>query len=181
MGELIRHGDPDRDAAACAAIYAPHVADGLASFETEAPDAAEMAARIESAGATHAWLVLEADGEPAGFAYAGPHRARAAYRWSCEVSVYVALDSLRRGVGRRLYEELFGLLRRQRLLVACAGITLPNEASVRLHEALGFQPVGTYRSIGWKHGAWHDVGWWQLALAEPGVPPAEPLGPQRLT
>ena len=108
-----------------------------------------MARRIES---THAWLVAETDGVLAGFAYGGSHRARAAYRWATEVSVYVHPQHRRRGVGRALYGELLPLLARRGLQVALAGITLPNPGSVALHEAIGFQPVGVYRRIGWKAG-----------------------------
>ena len=117
-----------------------------------------------------------------GFAYGSPHRERAAYRWSAEVSVYVDSRNHRRGIGRALYEALFDMLRAQRLLIACAGITLPNDASVALHESFGFAPVGVYRQIGYKSGAWHDVGWWQLALAaRPDAgPPPEPLLPRRV-
>ena len=178
---MVRHADPARDAAACAAIYAPHVEHSPTSFEEDAPDAAEMAARIEAVSATHAWLVAELDGRVAGFAYAGQHRARSAYRWAADVSIYLDEHFRGRGLGRELYGALFGLLRRQRLLVACAGITLPNAASTGLHQAMGFVPVGVYRAIGYKDGAWRDVGWWQLQLAErvPGPPP-DPLGPQRL-
>jgi L-amino acid N-acyltransferase YncA len=143
-----------------------------------APDAAEMAARIARNQKTHPWLVGEEDGEVAGYAYGCPHRSRAAYRWAADVAVYVAEERRRRGVGQALYEELIDRLRRQRFRVACAGITLPNDASVRLHERLGFRPVGVYRRIGWKAGAWRDVGWWQLELAPAGrEPPAEPLPP----
>jgi phosphinothricin acetyltransferase len=178
---VVRHADPARDAAACAAIYAPSVTGGLASFEDVAPDAAEMASRIERLIATHAWLVAERDGRVAGFAYGAPHRDRAGYRWASDVSVYVGSDHQRQGVGRELYGALLPLLRRQRLRWACAGVTLPNDASVGLHEALGFELVGVYREIGWKAGSWLDVGWWQLELdGAHGDPPAEPLGPQRL-
>ena len=103
-----------------------------------------------------------------GYAYACPHRERAAYRWAVDVSVYVAAGQRGQGIGRSLYEALFERLRRQRFQVACAGITLPNEASVGLHESLGFVPVGVNRRIGWKQGAWRDVGWWQLELAPAG-------------
>ena len=169
---LIRAAHPQRDAAACAAIYAPHVEESPASFEERAPDAAELGERI---GAAHAWLVAEVDGELAAFAYAGPHRSRPAYRWAVEVSVYVAAGRQGEGHGRRLYEALFAALRERGFRVACAGVTLPNPASVALHEKLGFEPVGVYRGIGWKAGAWHDVGWWQLELS-PGAadPPSEP-------
>jgi phosphinothricin acetyltransferase len=174
----IRSADPERDAAACAAIYAPNVDASATSFEAEPPSAEEMAARIARIGATHPWLVAEREAEITGFAYACEHRSRAAYRWAADVSVYVGEDSRGRGLGRRLYEELFERLRDQRFRIACAGVTLPNEASVALHEGLGFVPVGVYRRIGWKHGAWRDVGWWQLDLRPDGEdPPEEPLPP----
>jgi L-amino acid N-acyltransferase YncA len=175
-----RHADPERDAAACAAIYAPYVTEGVASFEAQPPDAAQMAARISASSRTHAWLIAERDDDAAGYAYAAPHHTRAAYRWAADVAVYVAARHLRRGVGRELYGALLPLLARQRIQIACAGITLPNDASVGLHEAFGFEPVGIYRRIGFKHGAWHDVGWWQLRLLGPTAQPQEPLGPQRL-
>jgi len=114
-----------------------------------------------------------------GFAYGSPHRERPAYRWAADVSVYLAAHAHRRGIGRALYEKLFELLEHQGFRILCAGITLPNEASVRIHEAFGFTPVGIYRNIGFKHGAWYDVGWWQRELLPPVVPPSEPLAPSR--
>jgi phosphinothricin acetyltransferase len=177
---MLRHADPARDAAACAAIYAPYVLDGVASFEETAPDAGAMERRIAAASRTHPWLVAERDGTVAGYAYASAHHDRAAYRWAANVAVYVDAARHRTGVGRQLYEALLALLVRQRLQIACAGITLPNDASVGLHEALGFEPVGIYRAVGFKRGAWHDVGWWQLRLAPPTARPEEPLGPQTL-
>ena len=175
----IRSADPERDAAACAAIYAPHVEASATSFEAEPPTAAEFAERIERTGATHPWLVAESDDEVVGFAYACEHRTRAAYRWAVDVSIYLTEANRGQGLGRALYEVLFERLREQRFRVACAGVTLPNEASVRLHESLGFAPVGVYRRIGWKAGAWHDVGWWQLDLNPDGEdPPEEPLAPE---
>jgi phosphinothricin acetyltransferase len=177
-GPTVRDADPSRDAAACAAIYAPHVEASPISFEERAPTVEEVAERIARTSRTHPWIVLEGDGEVVGYAYASPHRTRAAYRWAVDVAVYVTAPTRRRGHGRTLYRALFERLRRQRFQIACAGITLPNEASVRLHEALGFVPVGIYRRIGWKAGAWRDVGWWQLELAPAGdEPPPEPLRP----
>jgi L-amino acid N-acyltransferase YncA len=161
---MLRPADPALDAAACAAIYAPHVREGAESFEEVAPSADEMARRIVRLTATHAWLVFERDGEVAGYAYACPHRERAAYRWAADVSVYVDPAHRRTGIARALYVALFERLREQDIRVATAGITLPNDASVALHESLGFEPVGVFRGIGWKHGAWRDVGWWQLEL-----------------
>jgi phosphinothricin acetyltransferase len=162
----IRPADGGRDAAACAAVYAPYVSDSVISFEEEPPDAAEMARRIDGA---HEWLVLERNGEVAGYAYGGVHRTRAAYRWTTEVSVYVGAAHHRTGVGRALYLELFDRLRERGFHLALAGVTLPNPASVALHEALGFRAVGVYREIGRKFGAWHDVGWWELALQPTGA------------
>jgi phosphinothricin acetyltransferase len=174
---LIRHADPARDGAACAAIYAPYVADTAISFEQDPPSADDMAARIERFSATHAWLVAEHDGRVVGFAYGCPHRERAAYRWAADVSVYIAQDARGRGTGRALYAALFELLEKQNVHVACAGITLPNDASVGLHEAMDFVLVGIYRRIGFKAGSWWDVAWWQRELLpQPDEEPAE-LGP----
>lgn len=178
MGELvIRDADPMRDAAACAAVYAPFVLSSPTSFEERAPGESEMASRITRLTASHPWLIAEQDGVLAGYAYACAHRARPAYRWSTDVSVYVREQDRHRGIGRRLYEELLRRLRVQGFRNACAGITLPNEASVALHEHLGFVAVGVYRNIGWKAGAWHDVGWWQLDLSPAMGEPTEPSAP----
>jgi len=174
----IRDADPDRDAAACGAIYAPHVEASPVSFEEEAPDAEEMAARIERVASSHCWLVAERDGEVLGYAYATAFNERPAYRWSAGVSVYVGESSRGQGIGRALYVALLERLRERGFRMACAGITLPNAASVALHERLGFEQVGVNREIGWKEGAWRDVGWYQLELAPAGDgPPPEPLPP----
>jgi phosphinothricin acetyltransferase len=119
--------------------------------------------------------VAEIDGAVAGYAYAGPHRSRAAYQWSTEVSVYVHPTFRRRGVARALYGKLFDVLSQLGYVSVYAGITLPNPASVGIHEAVGFEPVGVYRRAGFKHGAWHDVGWWQLHLRGDEVPTAPPV------
>ena len=152
------------DAAACAAIYRPHVTDSWVSFELEAPDAAEMACRIAQYGASHAWLVAERGGVIAGYAYGSPHRTRAAYAPSCDVAIYVSAAASRAGIGRALYGALLARLKARGFHAAFAGITQPNPASVALHEACGFTPVGIYREVGWKMGAWRDVGWWQRLL-----------------
>lgn len=162
------------DAAAIAAVYRPYVTDTVISFETDPPDAGEMARRMATEPLLP-WLVAERDGDVTGYAYASAHRTRAAYRWGADVSVYLRADERGRGTGRALYSRLFELLRDLGYLAAYAGITLPNPASVGLHESMGFRPVGVYRSVGYKLGGWHDVGWWQLALADPMPPaPAEP-------
>ncbi|HEU4392105.1 MAG TPA: GNAT family N-acetyltransferase [Solirubrobacterales bacterium] len=174
----IRDAGPERDAAACAAIYAPYVETTPISFEERPPTAAEMATRIARVVATHPWLVAEAGGEVVGYAYGCPLRERPAYRWVAEVTVYVADDRRGSGIGRKLYEALFERLRGQRFQVAFAGITLPNGPSVALHERLDFARVGVSPRIGWKQGDWHDVSWWQLDLAPPeDEQPPEPLPP----
>ncbi|MFN2562711.1 MAG: N-acetyltransferase family protein [Jatrophihabitans sp.] len=162
------------DAAACAAIYAPYVAETAISFETAPPSAAELAGRIDAAVRTHAWLVLEEHQAVVGYAYGRPYKERAAYRWSCEVSVYVARGRHRSGAGRTLYKALFARLAERGFRTAVAGMTLPNAGSVGLHTALGFEPIGTYRRIGWKNGSWHDVAWMQRDLSPGDDPPAEP-------
>ncbi|MHA6626844.1 N-acetyltransferase family protein [Pseudonocardia sichuanensis] len=165
------------DAAACAAIYAPYVTDTAITFEADPPTAAEMAERIAASARTHAWLALEDPDDGArvvGYAYAGPFKTRPAYRWACETSIYLELGRRRTGGGRALYEALFGLLAERGYRTAVAGMTLPNDASAGLHRALGFELVGTYERIGWKHGRWHDVAWLQRTLAEDSDPPVEP-------
>lgn len=165
------------DAEAIAAIYAPLVRSTAISFETEPPSAADMRARIETTLQGLPWLVsLDDAGGVSGYAYAGRHRERAAYQWSVETTVYVGEGSRGKGVGRALYSALFEELVRLGYYQAFAGITLPNAASVALHEGLGFAPIGIYRQVGHKLGRWHDVGWWQRPLQEPV---AAPLPPRR--
>ena len=163
------------DAAAIADIYRPIVESTPISFETEPPDEDEMRRRLGETLPVFPWLVCDIDGQVAGYAYASRHRVRAAYQWSVDASVYVDASRRRAGVGRGLYASLFGILAAQGFFNAYAGITLPNPASVALHERMGFRPVGVYRNVGYKLGAWHDVGWWHLALREPGEPVSPPL------
>ena len=165
------------DAAQVADIYRPFCLDSCVSFETEAPDAAEMAARIEKINRRYAWLVCEAPGVVRGYAYASPHRERAAYRWAVEVTVYVREGHRGAGVGRALYAELFRRLRAQGLCKAYAGILVPNPPSQAFHESMGFALVGIYRRIGFKLGAWRDVGWWGLDLQPQTDSPREPGPP----
>jgi L-amino acid N-acyltransferase YncA len=167
----------ERDAQQIAAIYAPIVSDTIISFEFVPPTAVEMRRRIEATLKRYPWLVCERQGgRLLGYAYAGAHGSRAAYQWSVDVSVYVHEEARRRGVGRALYASLFAALELQGFYNAYAGATLPNPASVGLHESVGFRPVGVYRGVGYKLGAWHDVGWWQLPIRERVAnpdPPAE--------
>jgi len=154
----------EADAASCAAIYRPYVTDNWVSFELDPPSVEEMARRIAAYGASHAWLVAEVDGKVTGYAYGSPHRERAAYASSCDVAVYVDPAHARQGIGRTLYAALLPMLKHKGSHAAFAGIALPNDASIGLHEAMGFTPVGIYREVGWKMGGWRDVGWWQRLL-----------------
>lgn len=169
---VIRLATPE-DAEQIQAIYAPIVLETAISFEFEPPSVDEIRRRITKTLERLPWIVCEDGGAIRGYAYAAAHRERAAYQWSVDVSVYVGSSSRRSGVGRALYTELLELLRRQGFVNAYAGITLPNPASVRLHQSLGFQPVGTYHSVGWKFGRWHDVEWFELPLRahDPEPPP----------
>ena len=162
------------DAAAIATIYAPYVRDTPISFEIVPPATDEIAARIEKVSRAHAWLVCADGGDVLGYAYTGEHRERAAYRWGVDCAVYVRRDARQRGIGRALYAGLFPLAAAQGYAAAYAGITLPNAASVALHERVGFVAVGVYQAVGFKLGAWHDIGWWALELAARVADPPEP-------
>lgn len=174
-GPVVRTATVD-DAAACAAIYAPYVTGTANTFEVDPPTPVQMAERIAAALRTHAWLVLADRGRVVGYSYAVPFKPRRAYRWTCEVSVYLERGRRRTGGGRALYGALFTRLAERGFRTAVAGMTLPNDASVALHAALGFEPVGTFRRVGYKAGAWHDVAFAQRALRpDTGQdPPAEP-------
>jgi L-amino acid N-acyltransferase YncA len=173
MPSLIRIADPS-DAAGILAIYAPYCESSTVSFEVAAPSIEQMAERIAAILVDYPWLVCEIDGQIAGYAYASRHRERAAYRWTVEVTVYVASTHCRRGVGRALYTSLFAILAGQGFVKAFAGITLPNPPSVGLHTSLGFSRIGVYPAVGYKLGRWLDVGWWQYDLRPPLTPPPEP-------
>jgi L-amino acid N-acyltransferase YncA len=180
---VIRHAEPERDAAGCLEIYGRYVIDAATSFEEAVPGLAEFTQRIARVNRTHAYLVAEDQGRIAGYAYAGVHRERAAYRWTCECTVYIDPEHQRCGLGRALYTPLFELLERQGYRLVLAGITLPNDGSAGLHSAMGFEIVGTYRRIGWKAGAWRDVLWMAKQLGPDtfdSAQPASPGRPQRL-
>jgi phosphinothricin acetyltransferase len=163
------------DAAAIAEIYRPYVAESFISFETEPPDAAEIARRLAAGGDLYPWLAAEEeDGRLIGYAYASPFRPRAAYRFAVETSVYIRQGAHGRGIGAALYAPLLETLERQGFTQAIGAISLPNPASVRLHERFGFRQAGIYAQVGWKLGRWHDVGLWQRPLAAPADPPEEP-------
>jgi L-amino acid N-acyltransferase YncA len=163
------------DAGAVRSIYSPFITDNATSFETEVPSITVIEDRIRSIYEQYPWLVYEEDGAVLGYAYGASHRARKAYQWSVEVSVYLHETVRRRGIGRILYMTLFDLLRRQGYANAYAGITLPNQASVGLHQAMGFTDVGVFRAVGHKFNNWHDVIWLQLRLQEIPLPLPEPM------
>lgn len=166
----------DDDAPAIAEIYRPSVESAAISFEVEPPDAQEMKRRLGHTMPQHPWLVCELQpGSVAGYAYASKHQERSAYRWSVSVSVYIDARCRRAGVGRGLYTSLLAVLTAQGYINAYAGITLPNPGSVGLHEAVGFERLVVYSKVGYKFGAWHDVGWWQRTLAAHAASPAAPI------
>jgi L-amino acid N-acyltransferase YncA len=176
MNAVIRIATSE-DARAMCAIYADYVRTTAITFELEPPSVEDFADRIRDVSSYGAWLACEIDGAVAGYAYGGRFRPRAAYRWTTELSVYVARDLQRRGIARALYTALLGILKAQGYRTAVAGATLPNEGSARLHEGMGFRAVGVFRAVGNKLGAWHDVGWWDLDLRSlpPGGPSPKPL------
>jgi phosphinothricin acetyltransferase len=174
MAMIIRVAELD-DARQVLDIYAPFCTATPVSFETDPPSVEEMRSRIATTLEFFPWLIAEEEGRVLGYAYASRHRERAAYRWSADVSVYVREGARGKGVGRALYTSLFAVLRLQGIFNILAGISLPNASSVALHEAMGLRPLGIYESIGYKCGAWHDVGWWQFAIRSHDGPPDEPL------
>ncbi|MEM8560133.1 MAG: arsinothricin resistance N-acetyltransferase ArsN1 family B [Bacteroidota bacterium] len=163
------------DAPGVQAIYAPIVRDTAISFQETPPTVGEIAERINQTMTRFPWLVAEDAGEIAGYAYASPHRGRAAYRWSVEVSIYVHARCRRRGLGRALYGTLLPVLAAQGFVTAWAGVTLPNDASEALHRTVGFEEVGTYERVGFKHGVWRDTRWYRYALRPPPDTPTEPI------
>ena len=162
------------DAPAIQAIYAPIVEQTVISFEAVPPTVSEVAARIRATTEHLPWLVAEIGDEVIGYAYASRHSDRAAYRWSVDVSLYIAEVWRGQNVGTALYLALFAELRALGFVSAYAGITMPNVESVAVHEKLGFGHIGRFPNAGFKHGSWHDVGWWHLALQPPPEVPPEP-------
>jgi L-amino acid N-acyltransferase YncA len=151
-------------------IYSPYVEESPVSFETETPSLAEFEKRLLEREGKYPWLVCESENEILGYAYAGPFHTRCAYQWSVESSIYIKRGHQGAGIGRSLYEQLFAILKRQGVVNVIGGMTLPNEASRKLHESFGFVQVAQYRDIGFKLGRWWDVGYWQLQLAKPDRP-----------
>jgi L-amino acid N-acyltransferase YncA len=164
----------ETDATQILDIYAPIVTDTAISFEEEPPTRREMAGRIRSTLERYPWLACEEAGHVVGYVYAGGFRSRPAYQWAVEITAYVRPEAQRRGVVSALYAPLLGILRRQGFINALAGIALPNDAGVGLHERFGFKPVGVLQDVGFKLMRWHDVEWWALRLQQPRDPPDAP-------
>ena len=152
------------DAEQICAIYNHHVRDTIVTFEESLVTAAEMTGRITDVTARWPWLVWEQGGSIAGYAYATEWKTRSAYRFSVESTVYVAQSFARRGIGTRLYEALIAQLKERQVHCVIGGIALPNDASVALHEKLGFVKIGQFVEVGFKLGQWIDVGYWALIL-----------------
>jgi len=165
----------DNDAGEIAEIYAPAVTERATSFELTPPDEGEMRRRARAVQQQFPWLVCEASDGVVGYAYAIAHRERAAYRWSVEASAYIRERAHRQGIARALYDRLFEILTLQGYRSAYAGITLPNQASVEFHKAMGFREVGIYHDVGYKFGKWHDTIWLERSLADHIVDPPEPV------
>ena len=153
------------DAGAVAAIYNHYVLQTVVTFEEEPVTSDEMSRRIDEVRAgSLPWFVAERAGAIAGYAYASRWRARSAYRFSSEVTVYLAPEQGRRGIGSALYAELLSALRGSGQHAAIGGIALPNDASVALHEKFGFKKVAHFEQTGFKFNRWIDVGYWELIL-----------------
>lgn len=163
-----------RDAQQIRDIYSPSILTAAASFETEVPSVQEVERRIETCLQKFPWIVCVVDGSVAGYVYASKHRERSAYQWTCECSAYIGEKYKGKGMGEELYRVLFALLKMQGLRNVYAGITLPNPASVRLHEKHGFRHFATYENIGYKLNSWQTVGWWQLRINEYDRDPLPP-------
>lgn len=174
MSARIRLASP-ADASDIHAIYRPIARDTHISFEYTVPDSAEIARRIMQTLRQYPWLICQIGGRTAGYAYASAFRSRQAYRWTTETTVYVHSAFQRRGVSRAIYHSLLAILRAQGYLNAVGVISLPNPASVRAHESLGFRPIGVIRKAGYKADSWHDTGWWQYELGAPSESPQPPL------
>jgi len=162
-------------------IYGPVIKSTATSFEYTVPSLGEFQARFMRIHSAYPWLVCQWDEQVAGYAYSGPHRTREAYQWSVELSVYVSPPFYRRGIASALYSSLISLLSLQGYYTGLAGISLPNDKSVKFHEAIGFTPVGIYSNVGYKFGEWHSVGWWELALNSYSREPKELLSIEEMS
>ena len=155
----IRFADPARDAGRILAVYRPFIENTAITFEDEVPGEAAFARRVADIARDFPYLLLEVDGELAGYAYAHRQHERAAYAWNAELTIYLDARWQHKGLGAPLYALLMRLLERQGYISFFALITASNAASLALHEKLGFAQVGYHARTGWKFGAWHDVAW----------------------
>jgi L-amino acid N-acyltransferase YncA len=176
MGDFKIRLAREADAPAILEIYAPVVQESPTSFEYEIPSLDEIKSRIRETMKRFPWLVATHADRVVGYAYASEHRVRKAYQWAVEASVYIHPDFYRQGIGKKLYLDLFERLRKQNFEQVIIGITFPNEASVKLHEVMGFKKIGVYPAIGFKFEKWHDVGWWYLPL-NPNLENPRPIKP----
>lgn len=154
-------------------IYAPFILDSAVSFELEVPDPEDYWRRIQGIQAAAPWMVCDIEDRISGFAYAGPHRNRAAYQWSRELSVYVHPEFRRKGVAQALYYTIVRILKLQGYRNVFAGIVVPNPASIAFHRQFGFKPIGVYEGVGYKMGKWQNVSWWGLTLGDLITPPGK--------
>lgn len=180
MTAYIRLATTD-DATQIQAIYAPIVRDTFISFEEIIPTIDDIAGRINKTLQQYPWLICEIDGQVAGYAYGSSFRSRAAYQWTTEVTAYIHKDFQRRGIGRALYTSLFAILKEQGYCNVVSVIALPNDASVGLHESMGFETIGIFKNMGYKLEDWHDTGWWQLELRPMPTHPTPPVPIQQLS
>jgi phosphinothricin acetyltransferase len=160
---VIRPATP-QDAEAIAALYGHYVDNTVVTFEEEPVTGAEIARRIEHVTRTHPWFAYEKQGALVGYAYAAPWHLRCAYRLSVETTIYLDVNHLGQGIGSQLYGGLIAELKQRKFHCAIGGIALPNDASVALHEKLGFRKAGEFKEVGYKLGRWIDVGYWELFL-----------------
>ncbi|MBK9247554.1 MAG: N-acetyltransferase [Ignavibacteria bacterium] len=156
----------ESDTESVLAVYAPFILNSDVTFEYEVPTVVEFAERISSHTVEFPWLVCLSGDCIVGYAYAGKHRTRAAYQWSPELTVYLSEDVQGKGIARILYETLFAILKLQGYYTVFAGVTMPNTNSEGLHKAMGFEEIGIFKKVGFKHGKWHDTKWFQLHLSE---------------
>jgi phosphinothricin acetyltransferase len=171
----------EADAAALLEIYRPYVEHTAISFEEDVPRVGAFRDRIVSTLETYPYLVCETTEEKiVGYAYASRHRERAAYRWSADLSVYLDSACHGRGIGKALYRALIEILRLQRVRTVYGGVTSPNPASEALHESLGFRRVGAFENVGYKHGSWHSVIWFEKAILSYDKTPGEPISIENL-
>ena len=184
MSARIRFADPACDAAGILAVYAPYIEKTAVTFETEVPTLTEFTARVAGICAGFPYLVMEVDGELAGYAYAHRQAERAAYAWNAELSIYLAGKWRGKGLGAPLYRLLESLLAMQGYVNLYGVITASNRGSIAMHERLGYRQIGLHERTGWKFGQWHDVVWLhkRVGEGEPGpILPLSALDPAQVT